>query len=39
MRILQPVGWPRPKGYSNGIEVKGRSILDEAGATPEHVFG
>ncbi len=70
MKILQPSGWPRPKGYANGIEVKGRqifvagligwnfeekfdkkdlpgqvevilsnliSILDEAGAGPEHI--
>jgi len=27
MRILQPAGWPRPKGYSNGIEVRGRQIF------------
>lgn len=26
MRILQPAGWPRPKGYSNAIEVRGRTI-------------
>jgi enamine deaminase RidA (YjgF/YER057c/UK114 family) len=26
MKILQPPGWPRPKGYSNGIEVRGRQI-------------
>ncbi|KQX22796.1 MULTISPECIES: RidA family protein [unclassified Sphingomonas] len=26
MRILQPEGWPRPKGYANAIEVRGRSI-------------
>lgn len=26
MRTLQPAGWPRPKGYSNGIEVRGRQI-------------
>ncbi len=26
MRILQPAGWPRPKGYANGIEVRGRQI-------------
>jgi enamine deaminase RidA (YjgF/YER057c/UK114 family) len=26
MRILQPAGWPRPKGYANAIEVRGRSI-------------
>jgi enamine deaminase RidA (YjgF/YER057c/UK114 family) len=27
MRILQPVDWPRPKGYSNGISAKGRMIF------------
>ncbi|MEO0480275.1 MAG: RidA family protein [Planctomycetota bacterium] len=26
MIILQPNGWPRPKGYSNGIEAHGRQI-------------
>lgn len=26
MKVLQPAGWPRPKGYSNGIEVRGRQI-------------
>jgi enamine deaminase RidA (YjgF/YER057c/UK114 family) len=27
MKILQPAGWLRPKGYSNGIEVRGRQIF------------
>lgn len=27
MRTLQPPGWPRPKGYSNGISAKGRLIV------------
>lgn len=27
MNILQPAGWPRPKGYSNGISVTGRMIF------------
>lgn len=26
MNILQPPGWPRPKGYSNGIAVSGRQV-------------
>jgi enamine deaminase RidA (YjgF/YER057c/UK114 family) len=26
-RILQPPGWPRPKGYSNGILAEGRLIF------------
>lgn len=25
-RILQPAGWPRPRGYSNGISARGRQI-------------
>ena len=25
--ILQPAGWPRPKGYSNGIAATGRMIF------------
>lgn len=44
MEILQPPGWPRPKGYSNGVAVSGRMVFvagqigwDEAGelAAPE----
>ena len=27
MKILQPPRWPRPKGYSNGIEATGRTVL------------
>ncbi|MEW6759200.1 MAG: RidA family protein [Pseudomonadota bacterium] len=27
MEILQPPGWPRPKGYSNGIAVCGRQVF------------
>ena len=27
MTILQPSGWPRPKGYSNGISARGRMIF------------
>lgn len=27
MKILQPPGWPRPKGYSNGISATGRMIF------------
>ena len=70
MKTLLPEGWPRPKGYSNGIVAKGQTvfvagqigwtkdevfeakdfvgqfrqclentvaILNEAGATPEHI--
>ena len=27
MKTLLPPGWPRPKGYSNGISVNGRMIF------------
>ena len=27
MKILQPPGWPRPKGYSNGVAARGRMIF------------
>ena len=27
MKVLQPSGWPRPKGYSNGISASGRMIV------------
>lgn len=27
MKLLQPPGWPRPKGYSNGVSAKGRMIF------------
>jgi enamine deaminase RidA (YjgF/YER057c/UK114 family) len=26
LKVLQPPGWPRPKGYSNGIAASGRTI-------------
>ena len=26
MTLLQPPGWPRPKGYANGISARGRTI-------------
>jgi enamine deaminase RidA (YjgF/YER057c/UK114 family) len=26
-RVLQPPGWPRPKGYANGIAAEGRMIF------------
>ena len=39
MRALQPPGWPRPRGYANGIEASGRLVFvagqigwDETGA-------
>lgn len=27
MRVLQPQGWSRPKGYSNGIAARGEQIF------------
>ena len=26
MQILQPPGWPKPKGYSNGVVAEGRQV-------------
>ena len=45
MKNLQPPGWPRPKGYSNGISAKGRLIFtagvvgwDERESFPEYTL-
>jgi enamine deaminase RidA (YjgF/YER057c/UK114 family) len=27
MKILQPAGWPPPRGYANGISTRGRQIF------------
>lgn len=27
MKVLQPPGWPRPRGYSNGMAARGRVIV------------
>ncbi len=27
MQILLPPGWPRPKGYANGVAVSGRMVF------------
>ncbi|MGH8265258.1 MAG: RidA family protein [Steroidobacterales bacterium] len=27
LQVLQPAGWPRPKGYSNGMMARGRQIF------------
>ncbi|WP_247538211.1 RidA family protein [Ralstonia pseudosolanacearum] len=27
MQVLLPPGWPRPKGYANGVSVRGRMIF------------
>lgn len=41
-RILQPQGWPRPRGYANGVMAQGRMVFtgglvgwNEAGVFPE----
>ena len=26
MQVLQPPAWPRPKGYSNGVMARGRTV-------------
>jgi enamine deaminase RidA (YjgF/YER057c/UK114 family) len=40
MKALLPPGWPRPKGYSNGISAKGRVIVTAGvvGWTAEEQF-
>jgi enamine deaminase RidA (YjgF/YER057c/UK114 family) len=45
MKILQPPGWPRPRGYSNGISARGRMIFtagvvgwDERESFPTHTL-
>jgi len=27
MQVLQPSHWPRPKGYANGVAVRGRQVF------------
>lgn len=40
MRTLLPEGWPRPKGYANGIEAEGRLVFvaGQVGWTPDGKF-
>jgi len=40
MKTLLPPGWPRPHGYSNGVEAGGRLVFvaGQIGWTPEGVF-
>jgi len=45
MRTLQPESWPRPRGYSNGIEAEGKIVFvagqigwDENGKFPSADF-
>lgn len=39
-RVLLPEGWPRPKGYANGVVAEGRMVFvaGQIGWTPEGVF-
>jgi enamine deaminase RidA (YjgF/YER057c/UK114 family) len=45
-QLLQPPGWPRPRGYSNGVAASGRQVFvagqigwDAAGAIVSDDFG
>ena len=40
MNILLPEGWPRPRGYSNGVAAEGRLIFvaGQVGWTPDGEF-
>ena len=45
-RVLQPPGWPRPRGYANGIAAAGETIFlagqigwDTQGRLPEGMAG
>lgn len=40
MEFLQPPGWPRPKGYANGVVAHGRQVhvSGMVGWTPAGVF-
>ncbi len=40
MEFLNPPGWPRPRGYSNGIAAKGRLVFTAGvvGWTRDEVF-
>jgi len=40
MRTLLPPGWPRPRGYANGVEAEGRLIFvaGQIGWTSEEKF-
>ena len=39
-QVLQPPGWPRPRGYANGIAASGRLVFvaGQIGWTPDGVF-
>ncbi len=39
-RVLLPEGWPRPKGYANGVAADGRMVFiaGQIGWTPDGAF-
>jgi enamine deaminase RidA (YjgF/YER057c/UK114 family) len=45
MQVLLPAGWPRPKGYANGVAADQArqalrniaAVLKESGGEPEHI--
>jgi enamine deaminase RidA (YjgF/YER057c/UK114 family) len=39
-RVLLPEGWPRPKGYANGVAAEGRMVFvaGQIGWTPDGAF-
>lgn len=40
MEYLNPEGWPRPRGYSNGVSAEGRQVFlaGQVGSTPDGTF-
>ncbi len=40
MNILQPAGWPRPRGFANGIAARGTviSVAGQIGWNPQGTF-
>ena len=40
LQVLQPAGWPSPKGYSNGMAAEGRQIFvaGQTGWDEQHQF-
>ena len=40
VEILQPPGWPRPRGYSNGVAARGKQVFISGmiGWEPDGVF-
>ena len=40
MEYLNPEGWPRPRGYSNGVSAEGRQVFlaGQVGSTPDGKF-